>query len=534
MKAIQQIKAILEGAGRRVYYIRDAVFTASWLVQNCEFPAVLLFERRLRQFQHEGVGAWRELCECKMVCVTTTAYEFQTPENDAIQETQTSEALSLCSLLRQSQMFDRFDVGQALAVYDGAVGVLLTGCSVDLTASTLAGECGTPPDAGKIITENGRTDVLGLSWVEVNVQGGTPAVVEPLEVEPTNEAQTFNPPTGVDGFAPVVVGACPVCPAPDVRPLSVVPSRDSQTFSPVGFDGFAPVEVQGYTPNLQSKDVTPTTSAQTVTPDQGYDGLDEVEVDAVTAAIDANITPANIKKDVEILGIVGTLGDYMEWNKAFFESVNFSLTSSYTFSADIENIVDIYGVATAIGNYRFYKGGYKEVNLPPTFSGGIDNYAFSLATSLKVANLGGATSLAGRVFQNDSALETVVGSSISSLGLICFAGCTALKSVEVGALTSMNGNIFYVPMQNLRKFAVGAGTAINLTFGLWTATNVIAEGQSGIDELNYNIKTYLADRVADRTGLSALTVTFGAALYNVLTAETIAAFTAKNWNVASA
>ena len=89
-------------------------------------------------------------------------------------------------------------------------------------------------------------------------------------------------------------------------------------------------------------------------------------------------------------------------------------------------------------------------------------------------------------------------------------------------------------MQNLRKFAVGAGTAINLTFGLWTATNVIAEGQSGIDELNYNIKTYLADRVADRTGLSALTVTFGAALYNVLTAETIAAFTAKNWNVASA
>lgn len=87
---------------------------------------------------------------------------------------------------------------------------------------------------------------------------------------------------------------------------------------------------------------------------------------------------------------------------------------------------------------------------------------------------------------------------------------------------------------SMRLLIVGQGTAINLPLSRWTATNVIAEGQSGIDELNYNIKTYIADKVADRTNDTALTVTFGASLYNVLTAATIAAFTAKNWNVASA
>ena len=86
----------------------------------------------------------------------------------------------------------------------------------------------------------------------------------------------------------------------------------------------------------------------------------------------------------------------------------------------------------------------------------------------------------------------------------------------------------------MRNFEVGTGTAIALSIKQWTATNVIAEGQSGIDELNYNIKTYIADKVADRTNDTALTITFGASLYNVLTAATIAAFTAKNWNVASA
>ena len=60
-------------------------------------------------------------------------------------------------------------------------------------------------------------------------------------------------------------------------------------------------------PRLQTKEATPLTLAQTVSPDTGYDGLQSVTVTGVTSEIDSNITADNIKKDVTILGVTGTL-----------------------------------------------------------------------------------------------------------------------------------------------------------------------------------------------------------------------------------
>ena len=63
----------------------------------------------------------------------------------------------------------------------------------------------------------------------------------------------------------------------------------------------------GYLPNYQTKTVNPTTSQQTVLPDDNYDALSDVTVNAVTSAIDSNIKAENIKKNVSILGVTGTL-----------------------------------------------------------------------------------------------------------------------------------------------------------------------------------------------------------------------------------
>lgn len=66
-------------------------------------------------------------------------------------------------------------------------------------------------------------------------------------------------------------------------------------------------EVFGGDANLQEKTIAPTTSQQVITPDTGYDGFSKVTVSAVTSAIDSDIVAENIKKDVDILGVVGTL-----------------------------------------------------------------------------------------------------------------------------------------------------------------------------------------------------------------------------------
>ena len=62
----------------------------------------------------------------------------------------------------------------------------------------------------------------------------------------------------------------------------------------------------GSEPTLETLTVTPSTTAQTLTPPSGVDGFDEVSVNAVTAAIDSDIQAGNIKSGVEILGVTGT------------------------------------------------------------------------------------------------------------------------------------------------------------------------------------------------------------------------------------
>lgn len=106
---------------------------------------------------------------------------------------------------------------------------------------------------------NAEADVKAL--VGFDVEG------EEITVTPTNADQVKTPSTGKNAITKVTIKAAP----------------------------------------LESKTVTPSTDDVTVEPTgEGKIGLSSVTVEAVTAAIDANITAGNIKKGVTILGVEGT------------------------------------------------------------------------------------------------------------------------------------------------------------------------------------------------------------------------------------
>lgn len=133
-------------------------------------------------------------------------------------------------------------------------------------------------------------------------------------------------------------------------------------------------------PVLQNKTVTPTTAEQSITAGEGYDGLGTVTVEAVTAAIDANITAANIKKDVEILGVTGTLEDT---NNAYFKN-----TPAADFNAS---------------DYLM------SINIP-----------------------NGVTTLKSYAFSNHKGLESVtIPSSVTDIGSDAFMGCTNLATITI-------------------------------------------------------------------------------------------------------
>lgn len=121
-------------------------------------------------------------------------------------------------------------------------------------------------------------------------------------VNPTTSEQTIAADEGFDGLGSVTVEA-------------VTSTIDSNITAENIKAGISILGVTGsYTPEeyvTQSKTVSPSTEAQTVTPDADYDGLDSVTVEAITAENIPNLTAENIKAGAEVLGITGTAATYI-------------------------------------------------------------------------------------------------------------------------------------------------------------------------------------------------------------------------------
>lgn len=96
----------------------------------------------------------------------------------------------------------------------------------------------------------------------------------------------------------------------------------------------------------QTKNCTPSTSAQVITPDTGYE-LSQVNVSAVTASIDANIVAGNIKKDVAILGVTGTYEG--SGGTSPYNMFSFSTVAEMNACQDMEtdDLAEVYSTSTS-------------------------------------------------------------------------------------------------------------------------------------------------------------------------------------------
>lgn len=131
-------------------------------------------------------------------------------------------------------------------------------------------------------------------------------IVNPYTLEDKSDSITENGlytyyPSTADGMAQVTIDVS--VDTVNNQTKTVDSSTTIQYVQPdQGYTGLEYVAVNPYT--LDTKTVNPSTGSQTVTSDE--DGLSSVTVNPVTAAIDPDIVASNIKKDVDILGVVGT------------------------------------------------------------------------------------------------------------------------------------------------------------------------------------------------------------------------------------
>ena len=136
---------------------------------------------------------------------------------------------------------------------------------------------------------------------------------------------------------------------------------------PTGYDGLSTVSVtvDVPSPTLGTTTVDPTTSQQVITAASGT-GFDTITVNAVTAAIDSNITAGNIKKDVEILGVTGTyapsLGTLSATANATYSASAAGLDGFDTVTVNVQpNLTSVTAGYTANGNYT--------INVPTGYDG---------------------------------------------------------------------------------------------------------------------------------------------------------------------
>lgn len=127
----------------------------------------------------------------------------------------------------------------------------------------------------------------------------------------------------------------------------------------------------------------------------------------------------------------------------------------------------------------------------------------------------------------------------------CFYNCSTLRCVNIPKIESFHNYQTFSNCPQLIKIVAGEYLNYNnVMFDSWspteallsTSTSLVEVGEtfsSNLEKLLYNIRTYIAANLPDRTGLEAYTIKFASAVKSAILADTVTAqsFTSKNWTI---
>ena len=382
-------------------------------------------------------------------------------------------------------------------------------------------------------TENGEYSVEpdegydGLSHVDVSVNiETTPLELQDKTVDPSVSEITVEPDSGYDGLSSVTINPIDSSLDPDLSPENI--KKDVEIFGVTGtyegqeinnqsktvdssttiqyvqpdqgYTGLDYVAVNPYT--LDSKTVNPSTNSQTVTSDE--DGLSSVTVNAVTAAIDPDLVPGNIKKDIEILGVVGTF----EGGTLQSKSVN-SSTSSQTVTPDGDN----YGLSQVTVNPYTVESKSQTITVNGQYS-----FAPTNADALSGVNIDVSVADIPAVVQSKSVSYTANGQysvtpdsgydGLSSVNIdVSIDNAPELQSKTVNSSTSSQTVLPDQGYDGLSLVTVNPYSLENKTVDSSTSQQTIS-ADNGYDGLNVvTIEPYVLDSKTVNPSTNSQTVT---------------------------
>lgn len=384
----------------------------------------------------------------------------------------------------------------------------------------------------------------------INSGGGGGGNITSLNVTPSTSAQTITAGGGVDGYSPVNVSAVDSSIDPNILSSNIV-----QGATILGVSGSA-VELNG-----ETKTVTPQVYGQTLYPTSPKNGITEITVNAVTSSIDANITAGNIKKDVTILGVTGTLEGttptgtmyiisngtynvadkaianvqvpttapqrYLEYETYEVETGKYGLRHSTTTSS----FIDLSGVDSLTAMYIFRHAYYQNSGL----TGTIDMSSIKNMTSSTCANMFSETKNITKIDLSGLLKTTGTGSSsplynfasnseklqsvdLSSLVLTqsiqsAFYGCPLLTTVDLSSLKSVGSSAFQYTFGNTAITDLKMPAITNSSFG--TQTNCFNNMLTSLTNVTVHFPSNVQAKIETLTGYST-TAPFGATSGTVL------------------